>query len=574
MDGIMLIARTLLTNKKLLLMLLFQQFFLLVAHLIAIFSQQIFIDNIITGKNLEWYLPFILINVGYLVILFFVLVPNAVYKFAMREEFDLKMRTGFFWHSISMPMSAYNKYSAGDLIYRQKSADSTTGQIMMKLVPSMVLVTEIVAFVIILFFYETYFAVISLTSIVLMSLSIMWGGKIQKDLSKQQEVAKSKMQGATLAIFNSFETIKSAGAEENIFAKWSNAFSQTKAVSTEMATHQTWLNGLSSLLKVLCNTMILILGVWFIMEGQITPGVLLACQGLLTQALEPVGEIVSITQYAVQATTTLARRKEIMDVPESPYVAKVLDEDNMPTFAKLKGEIELRDVTFGYDRNLPPLLSHFSLHIKPGESVAVVGFSGCGKSTLASLISGLYEPWEGEVLFDGVSRKEVNPAVFINSVAVINQHIVLFEDTMANNIKMWDNSIEDFSMILAARDAQIHHVIAERSDGYNTQVSQGGKNFSGGQRQRIEIATALAKEPTVLIMDEATSALDSATEAKVMDAVNALGITQIIIAHRLSTIRDCSQILVMDHGKVLQHGTHDELLKDKDGLYARLIQSA
>lgn len=574
MDGIILIFRTLLTNKRLLLLLLFQQFFLLVAHLIAIFSQQMFIDNIITGKNPEWYFPFIVINVGYLVILFFVIVVNSIDKFAMREEFDLKMKIELFWHSICMPMSAYSKFSAGDLIYRQKSGSDSAKQIIMNLVPSMVLVTEIVAFIIILLYYQTFFAMISMTSIMLMFLSIMWGGKIQKKLSKQQEAAKSNMQAATMALFNNFETIKSAGAEEDTFAKWSNTFSQSKVVSTEIATQQTWLNGISLLLNMLCNTMILIIGVWFIMEGQITPGVLLACQGLLAKILEPVGKIVSITQNVALATTTLNRRKEIMNVPVSPYVAKVLDEDNMPAFAKLMGEIELRDVTFGYDRNLPPLLSHFSLHIKPGESVAFVGFSGCGKSTLASLISGLYEPWEGEVLFDGVSRKDINPAVFNNSVAVINQNIVLFEDTMANNIKMWDNSIEDFAMILAARDAQIHQVIAERTNGYNTHVAQGGNNFSGGQRQRIEIATALAKEPTILIMDEATSALDSATEAKVMDAVNALGITQIIIAHRLSTIRDCSQILVMEHGKVLQHGTHDELLKDKGGLYAKLIQYA
>lgn len=574
MDGIMLIVRTLLTNKKLLLLLLFQQFFLLVAHLIAIFSQQMFTDNIITGKNPEWYYPFILINVGFLVVLFFVTVPTAVAKFAMREEFDLKMRIGLFWHSICMPMSAYNKYSAGDLIYRQKSNDAAARQILMHLVPSLVLATEIVAFVIIMLYYEAFFAMISLTSIVLTFISIMWGGKLQKELSRQQEVAKGNLQGATMAVFNNFETIKSAGAEENIFAKWSNAFSHSMAVRTEISTQQTWLNGISSLLQVLCNTMILIIGVWFIMEGRITPGILLACQGLLAQILEPVGEIVSVTQSAVLAATTLARRNEIMDEPESPYVAKILDEDDMPASAKLMGEIELRDVTFGYDRNQPPLLSHFSLHVKAGESVAFVGFSGCGKSTIASLISGLYEPWEGEILFDGVPRRSVNPVVFNNSVAVINQNIVLFEDTVANNIRMWDSSIEDFAIILAARDAQIHQVIAERSNGYQTKVAQGGYNFSGGQRQRIEIATALAKEPTILIMDEATSALDSATEAKVMDAVNALGITQVIIAHRLSTIRDCSQILVMEHGKVLQRGTHDELLKDKDGLYAKLIQNA
>ena len=248
-------------------------------------------------------------------------------------------------------------------------------------------------------------------------------------------------------------------------------------------------------------------------------------------------------------------------------------DNELPDVAKLVGEIELRDVTFGYDRNLPPILEHFSLKIKAGEHIALVGPSGCGKSTVLSLVSGLYEPWEGEVLFDGKPRKAIDRMTFVNSVSVVNQDVTLFEGTIADNIKMWDNSIEDFTMVLACNDAQIHQEIMERPGSYQGIVTERGKNFSGGQRQRMELATALAKEPTILLMDEGTSALDPQAETKVMENLNSMGLTMIMIAHRLETIAQCDQIYVVEHGRITQHGTHDEL-SQMDGLYRNLLKYA
>ena len=249
------------------------------------------------------------------------------------------------------------------------------------------------------------------------------------------------------------------------------------------------------------------------------------------------------------------------------------DPEALPDQPKLRGDVELRNVTFGYDRSLPPVLKNFSLKIKAGERVAFVGFSGCGKSTLAKLISGLYEPWEGEVLLDGMPVQQVNRAVRINSLSVVNQDISLFEGTIEDNIKMWDESIEDFSMVMAAHDAQIHEDIAERPGAYQGLLTENGKNFSGGQRQRLEIATALAKDPSILIMDEGTSALDPKTEEKVMQHIGNLGITLVLIAHRLSTIRDCDRIYVMEKGQVQQQGTHEELMQ-QEGLYRELMKYA
>jgi ABC-type bacteriocin/lantibiotic exporter with double-glycine peptidase domain len=259
----------------------------------------------------------------------------------------------------------------------------------------------------------------------------------------------------------------------------------------------------------------------------------------------------------------------VIEYPEDPAFAEKPEAEE---YAKLSGSLTMRNVTFGYSRLAPPLIQNFSLELKQGQRVAFVGASGCGKSTLAKLISGLYQPWEGEILFDGKPIGEIDRSVLTGSVAVVDQDIILFEDTVANNIKMWDKSIEDFEMILAARDAQIHEDIMQREGGYQYQITEGGRDFSGGQRQRLEIARVLAQDPTVVILDEATSALDAKTECDVIGAIKDRGISCVVIAHRLSTIRDCDEIIVLDKGEVVERGTHEELMA-MDGTYRQLISS-
>ena len=321
----------------------------------------------------------------------------------------------------------------------------------------------------------------------------------------------------------------------------------------------------------------IVLGVLLAMQGRFTLGMILLFQGFLSSFMAPAGAIISAGQRLQEMRTEMERVEDVMNYPEDPVLAAARnsDADSLPEDAglsKLSGEIELRHVSFGYSRLEEPLIRDFSLHVAPGSRVALVGPSGCGKSTIAKLIAGICTPRSGEVLFDGKPITEIDRNVFTGSVAVVDQDIVLFGDTIAENIRMWDDSITDFEVILAARDARIYDDIMAREGGFQARLAENGRDLSGGQRQRLEIARALAQDPSIIILDEATSALDARTEHELVKAVNDRGITCIVVAHRLSTIRDCDEIIVLDHGLVTERGTHEELMA-KGGAYAQLIAS-
>jgi len=393
-----------------------------------------------------------------------------------------------------------------------------------------------------------------------------------KKRARGSEETDARLQGVTMTGIRNMETIKSMGGERLFYSKWEQTYVNALNARVRTTTGTMSIGSLPLLVLNLCNALILCLGAWYILQGELTPGMLLASQALATSITFPINSVVGSTQEIYRSHAAMERLEEVEEAAQGQSLT-LPDTEALPDRPKLRGEVELRNVTFGYDRNNPPILKNFSLKVNPGERVAFVGFSGCGKSTIAKLISGLYQPWEGEVLLDGIPVQELNRAVKNNSLSVVNQDITLFEGTIADNIKMWDESIEDFSMVMAAHDAQIHEDIAGRPGAYLSLLSENGKNFSGGQRQRIEIATALAKDPSILIMDEGTSALDPKTEQRVMEHIGGLGITLILIAHRLSTIRDCDRIFVMEHGHLLQQGTHEELMQE-DGLYRELLKYA
>lgn len=542
------------------------------SYLIPPFIQQVFTDNIITNKNPEWFTPLIII---YILLFVLELTVWLFMNVRRRREFsrmNLLASARYVSSLLRLPMSIIDRFSAGELVARYASILKTTKAIDM-FFASMILCVRPLICSWLLMMYSWKLGLVVVVSMLMLATVMLRTAEKLKQKAKSTEVTDARLQGVTMTGLKNMETIKSMGGEWVFYEQWEHAFANALNARVRSTMSMMGVGAIPLMVLHMCNALILCLGAWYILQGELTPGMLLATQGLASSIIYPINNTVKSAQRLFQSHAAMERLEEVNNTAKEYADMVIPDESDLPERTKLRGEIELRNVTFGYDRSLPPILNHFSLKINAGESVAFVGFSGCGKSTITKLISGLYEPWEGEILLDGVPLKQVNRALLINSLSVVNQDITLFEGTIADNIKMWDESIEDFSMVMAANDAQIHKDIAERPGAYNSMLNENGKNFSGGQRQRIEIATALAKDPTILILDEATSALDPKTEELVMQHISNMGITQVMVAHRLSTIRDCNQIYVMENGQILQHGTHSELMQ-QEGLYSKLMKYA
>ena len=534
--------------------------------------QQVYTDNIITRKNPEWFTPLILLYFMLFVIELVVWVAFSLLSRASQAKIDVTASSSYLWTVLRLPMTLLNQFSPGELVARYTTIPKAIKMIDHSMpIVAFTFFPFVCCYLVMLFNWKL--GLLEIFSILLLVYVMRSTANRQKKLAMDLEVTEARLQNVTMTGMGNLDTIKALGGEQYFYAQWENAYAQSMNARSKTTAISVYLCALPVLVLEFTNGAILCLGTWLILQGEMTPGMILASQGLINTSFFPINKAIECIQTLLGMNSSVQRIKDVSDCGKECADLRLPEDDELPDIAKLAGEIELRDVTFGYDRNLPPILKHFSLKIKAGERIALVGPSGCGKSTVLSLVSGLYEPWEGEVLFDGKPRSAINRMTFVNSVSVINQDVTLFEGTIADNVKMWDESIEDFAMVLACNDAQIRHEIMERPGGYQGTVMERGKNFSGGQRQRIEIATALAKEPTILLMDEGTSALDPKTEAKVMYNLFGLGITMIMIAHRLDTIAQCDQIYVIEQGRITQHGTHDEL-RQQEGLYRNLLKYA
>lgn len=529
------------------------------------FFQQIYTDDIITGKNPSWFEPLLWVFAALFVLELIAWVVLNSHRRTLSMHFSLVSQSRYVWHVLRLPMSAFSRFSTGDLMARYMSI-SRVGVKLFDQAPGVVLLLNVLIFSYLLFFYSWRLGIIELLALATIILSVRLSASYQKRKAKSMEATERHLQSATMAGLRNMETIKSVGAEQRFFQQWDAIYSHALNARVTATRQMILMGALPSLVQQLSNALVLCLGALFILDGELTPGMLLASQAFMSSMLYPVTKMSNVMQEVFKAHSVLERQEEVLEC-ETVDISGIPDEQ---TPVKLRGEIELRDVTFGYDRSQPPLIRHLSLHIQPGERVAFVGKSGCGKSTVLMLIAGLYEPWEGEVLIDGIPVNKINRMTLTGSIGVVSQDVTLFEGTVADNIRMWDESIEDFAVKTAAANAQIHDEIINRADAYQSVVATGGNNFSGGQRQRIEIATALAKEPTLLLMDEATSALDKKMEEGVMQSIYGLGVTLLMIAHRLETIQQCDRIYVMDYGEVVQSGTHESLMADKEGIYYHL----
>ena len=534
--------------------------------------QQVYTDNIITQKNPEWFTPLIVIYILLFVVELLIWIGFSIVRRKSQARINITTSSDFLWTVLRLPMTRLTQFTPGELAARYTTISKTTRQMDYALPAVSILILPVICCYIVMLF-NWKLGLLEIFSILLLVYVMRSTANKQKRIAMNLEVTETRLQNVTMTGMSNLETIKALGGERYFFAQWERTYAQSLNARVTTITHNIYLSALPEFVLQITDGVILCMGTWLILQGEMTPGMILASQGLINESIYPIIRIIASVQTILRINSSIQRIKEVTDCKEECAELRLPADNELPDVAKLVGEIELRDVTFGYDRNLPPILEHFSLKIKAGEHIALVGPSGCGKSTVLSLVSGLYEPWEGEVLFDGKPRKAIDRMTFVNSVSVVNQDVTLFEGTIADNIKMWDNSIEDFTMVLACNDAQIHQEIMERPGSYQGIVTERGKNFSGGQRQRMELATALAKEPTILLMDEGTSALDPQAETKVMENLNSMGLTMIMIAHRLETIAQCDQIYVVEHGRITQHGTHDEL-SQMDGLYRNLLKYA
>ena len=529
---------------------------------------RVFFDEILSGRNAQWATIFFCLMAALALFNFIVTLWQQRYSKRIAGQLALRGNINYLRHLLRLPMNFFAMRYVGDLQQRQRLNESITHSLVEVLAPQAINVMLLVLYLILMLSYNYVLTMIGVAA-ALVNLAVVHhyaGQRLNMVRSTQQSMGK--YYSATVSCLENIESIKAAGAEEGFFQYWSSLWSRMFNKQREMRIQQSEMSLLPTLTSNLLTMAVLLVGAWYILQGDLSVGMLMAFQGFMTAFMAPVEKIVNAGQQLLEMRSQIERVDDVMKYPEDQHA-----DGEHSEAGKLLGELELRDVTFGYNRTQPPLIDHFNLHLRAGESVAFVGSSGCGKSTLAKLISGLYKPWSGEILFDGRPIESISSDELTNSIAVVDQNIVLFDDTLSQNIRMWDQSIEDFAILMACSDAQVHSDIMNRPEGLATKVVRGGKNFSGGQCQRFEIATALAREPMILIMDEATSALDPTTEDLVMRHIREMGITQIVVAHRLSTIRDCDHIIVMDAGHVVQQGTHEQLMQ-QDGLYRQLMENA
>jgi NHLM bacteriocin system ABC transporter peptidase/ATP-binding protein len=542
---------------------------------VPVFSK-VFVDEILVKHFESWVKP-LLLGMSLTAVLMAGLTWLQSY-FLSRLHAALALTTGarFFWHVLHLPVGFYSQRSAGEISSRVQINDKVAGLLAGEVARAMLNVAVVIFYAALMFFYDWALTLIGIAVAVANIVFLKAIARRRIDATQRLAIDGGKLFGTSMNGLRLIETLKASGMESDFFRKWAGYQSKVMTGQQVVGGQELFLQSVPPLLATMNGVAILAFGGMRVMDGHLTMGMLVAFQALMAAFIGPINQLVGLAGRIQEMHGDMNRLDDVLNYPLDRYADPKSDTarlDSAERQVKLKGEIELRNLTFGYSRLANPLIENFSLKLKPGSRVALIGPSGCGKSTVSKLVMGLYEPWSGEILFDGVPRSALPRLVMTNSVSMVDQDITLFQGTIRDNLTMWDETLGDASVVRAAKDAEIHDVVAARPGGYEAQVSEMGANFSGGQRQRLEIARALAADPVVVVLDEATSALDPTTEARIDDNLRRRGCTCLIIAHRLSTIRDCDEIIVLERGKVVQRGTHEELLRDEHGLYALLIRT-
>ena len=557
----------------------------LIIAMIGIFIpvfQKVFLDGVLNQSQI-WERRFYLLFFGLGLLELLADILNQVYTYRIRGSLGIRLTMHFFRHLLSLPIDFYEQRSPGELIGRLSLIGTVTQNLFDKLVPVAVQVITAVFCFVVLADSQPVLACLSLL-LTFINIAANQLASVCTNRYMQQRLNSSmQMDAAMVSGLDMIETVKSSGAQGSIFAEWAASQAAVNEGKTKENTVQALFSGFPLFIQDLTSAVILAISAYLIMSGSMTVGMLLSFQTLAARFAEPVGNIADTIKSTKEMSISVNKIEDVVHYEpqkllrdDLPPAAMTTEEEMLTDHAEdapLSGDIELKNITFGYSRALPPLFENLNLKVRKGERIAIVGSSGSGKSTIARLLTGLQEPWEGQVLLDGRGIETISAPQFHASVAIVNQDSRIFQDSIRSNISMWDRTVSDIDLLKAAEEASIHTDIQNMPGGYLHETASGGRDLSGGQKQRIAIARALAANPKILIMDEATSALDAITEHKVMEEIRKKDMTLIMIAHRLSTVRSCDRIVVLDQGKIVETGTPEELTERK-GAYCRLVSMA
>jgi NHLM bacteriocin system ABC transporter peptidase/ATP-binding protein len=530
---------------------------------------QIFVDQVLIQGLQDWVRPLLigmLLTAGLNGVL---LRLQLRFLRRLKVKLAVGMASRFIWHLLHLPASYYAQRFSGEISSRvplnDTVADVLSGRLATTVIDSLMLVLSVA----LMLQYDTLLTALSIAAAGLNVVALQRIARKRTDATMRLASEYGKVAGVSIAGLQSMETLKASALESAFFARWAGYYAKVVNVEQALALSNQQLTVLPPFLASLIAMLVLVLGGLRVMDGHLSIGMLVAFQGLLSQFLKPVTTLVDLGSTVQTLRSDLLRLDDVLRHPLDPDLDRPEALERTPLGPyRLEGAITLQHLTFGYNPLAPPLIEDLSLTLCPGQRVAFVGASGSGKSTVARLLSGLYQPWSGTLLYDGLSRAELPREVLTQSLALVEQELLLFAGSVRDNLTLWDATVPDADLVQACKDAAIHTVITALPGGYDAQLIEGGANLSGGQR--LEIARALASNPTILVMDEATSALDAATEHLIMQNLRRRRCTCVIVAHRLSTIRDCDEILVLEQGKVVERGTHDRLMQ-LGGAYMRLI---